>query len=304
MTRIPPRRTVDLALLSVAVVWGSSYLAAKDSVAPDGVFAFLAIRFGIAVAGLAIVVAPRLRGLTRTELASGSAFGAILAVVLTLETFGVTKTSAANAGLIISLTMVITPLLDRRAGTTDLPAAFYGSAAIAVLGVGLLTQNGGFATPSLGDLLMLLAAVARATHVTVISRVSAVRVLDPGRVTLVQSCTALVAFVLLSSWTGRGIGEVAGEMTARSWVLVTYLALTCTVFAFAVQMWAARHTSAARVGVLLGTEPLWAAGIGVLLAGDPVTLVGVLGAALILAGTHLARSVESRGAVAAVGRQR
>ena len=151
---------------------------------------------------------------------------------------------------------------------------------------------------------MLLAAVARATHVTVISRVSAVRVLDPGRVTLVQSCTALVAFVLLSSWTGRGIGEVAGEMTARSWVLVTYLALTCTVFAFAVQMWAARHTSAARVGVLLGTEPLWAAGVGVLLAGDPVTLVGVLGAALILAGTHLARSVESRGAVAAVGRQR
>lgn len=298
------RRAVDLSLLAVAAVWGSSYLAAKDSVDPEGVFAFLAIRFGIATAGLAAFLAPRLRGLTRTELASGSTFGAILAVVLTLETFGVTRTTAANAGLIISLTMVITPLLDRRAGAAPLPAAFYGAASIAVLGVGLLTQNGGFASPSLGDLLMLLAAVARSIHVTVISRVSSVRPLDLGRVTLVQMVTALAVFVGLSSCTGRGIGEVVGQMTVRSWVLVSYLALACTVFAFVVQMWAARRTSAARVGVLLGTEPLWAAAVGVLVAGDPVTVVGVIGAGLILAGTQLAKVVESRGAVAVVGRQR
>ncbi|MEU0498491.1 DMT family transporter [Mycobacterium sp. NPDC006124] len=294
MIPVPHRRTVDLALLAVAVVWGSSYLAAKDSVEPDGVFAFLAIRFGIAAAGLALVLAPRLRGLTRTEVACGSAFGSILAVVLTLETFGVTKTSAANAGLVISLTMVITPLLDRRPGAAPLPAGFYGAATIAVVGVGLLTQNGGFAAVSLGDLLILGAAVARSVHVTVISRVCAARPVDPGRVTLVQLCTALAAFVVLSSWTGRDVTQVAGQMTMRSWVLVVYLALACTVFAFAVQMWAARHTSAARVGVLLGTEPLWAAAIGVLVAGDPVTLVGVIGAALILAGVNLARAVEGR----------
>jgi drug/metabolite transporter (DMT)-like permease len=290
------RRTVDLALLAVALAWGSSYLAAKESVTADAVFAFLTLRFGIAAVGLALVVAPRLRGITRSELAWGSVFGAILSVVLILETFGVTKTSAANAGLIISLTIVVTPLLDR---CTRIPATFYGAAAVAVAGVGLLTQNGGFAAPSLGDLLILLAAVVRSLHVVAISRVSTDRPLDPGRVTLVQFAFALGVFVVLSATTGRGVVEVATQMTARSWVLVLHLAVSCTVFAFVVQMWAARRTSAARVSVLLGTEPLWAAAIGVTVAGDPVTIVGVVGAVLILTGTYLARIVEGQAGRAA-----
>ena len=53
MTPTTNRRTVDLALLAVAVAWGSSYPAAKDAVTGYGVFGFLAIRFGIAVLGLA-----------------------------------------------------------------------------------------------------------------------------------------------------------------------------------------------------------------------------------------------------------
>jgi drug/metabolite transporter (DMT)-like permease len=243
------------------------------------------------VVGLALVVAPRLRGLTRTEVVRGSAFGAILSVILALETFGVTKTSAANAGLIISLTIVITPLLDRRA---QIPATFYYCAALAMAGVGLLTQSGGFAAPSLGDLLMLLAAVARSVHVIVISRTSAGRKLDPARTTLIQFAVALVVFVLLSATTERGVLEVATHLTARSWLVMLHLAVTCTVFAFVVQMWAARRTSAARVSVLLGTEPLWAAVIGVALGGEPVTIVGVVGAVLILTGTYLARTVEGQ----------
>ena len=294
MTPTTKPRTVDLALLAVAVAWGSSYLAAKDAVTPDGVFGFLAIRFGLAVVGLTLVVAPRLRGLTRTEVGWGSAFGAILSVILALETFGVTKTSAANAGLIISLTIVITPLLDRRAGVPGPPATFHCAVAMAVVGVGLLTQGGGFAAPSLGDLLILLAAAARSVHVIVISRASAGRRLDPARTTLVQFAVALAVFVALSATTERGVVEVATHLTAHSWLLVVYLALTCTVFAFVAQMWAARHTSAARVSVLLGTEPLWAAVIGVVVGGDPVTLVGVIGAVLILTGTYLARTVESQ----------
>ena len=46
--RVTPRRSVDLALVAVAAAWGSSYLAAKDVVDPDGVVAFLAIRFALA----------------------------------------------------------------------------------------------------------------------------------------------------------------------------------------------------------------------------------------------------------------
>lgn len=285
---------MDLALLAVAVVWGSSYLVAKEAVAADGVFAFLVIRFGLAAVGLAVLLAPRLRGMTRSEVAHGVFFGAILSVVLILETFGVTKTSAANAGLIISLTIVMTPLLGQRCRRTRLPPAFFCATAVAVAGVAILTQSGGFATPSLGDGLILLAAFARAVHVSVIGHFSAGLAHDPARVTLVQSGTALGVFAVLSLLVGRGVVEVAAAMTVRSWLLTMYLALACTVFAFVVQMWAVRRTSPARVSLMLGTEPLWAAATGILLAGDPVTAAGVLGAVLILAGTDLARRIDAR----------
>jgi drug/metabolite transporter (DMT)-like permease len=222
----------------------------------------------------------------------GSLFGAILSVILLLETFGVTRTSAANAGLIISLTIVVTPLLEQRVRSTRLPSEFYVPAALAVAGVVVLTRTGAFAAPSLGDLLILLAAVARSVHVTVIAHLSEGRTLDSARVTLVQLCTALGVFAILSSFTGRSVGEVAAQMSVRAWLLTIYLALACTVFAFVVQMWAARRTSAARVSLLLGTEPLWAAIVGVLLAGDPVTVVGVAGALMILVGVNRAQAID------------
>ena len=291
----PRRRTgVDLALLAVAAGWGSSYLAAKEVITPGGEFGFLTVRFALASAALAVLLAPRLRQITRAELVLGAFFGTMLSVILALETFGVTRTSASNAGLIIALTIVLTPLLEQVVRRTRLPPTFYGAAAVAVVGVAVLTQGTGFGAPGLGDLLILLAAVARAVHVTVIAHLSERRTLDSARVTLVQLSTALAVFALLSTFSGHGVDEVAGQLSLRGWLLTAYLALVCTVFAFVIQMWAVRRTSPTRVTLLLGTEPLWAAAVGVLLAGDAVTAVGVAGAVLILVGINRARSIDAR----------
>lgn len=298
LDRVARPRTVDLALVAVAAMWGSSYLAAKDVVDPDGVVAFLVIRFAVAAAGLAIILAPGLRRLTRTEARLGILYGLALSAVLLLETFGITMTSASNAGLIISLTIVMTPLLDRWVRGTSLPSTFYGATAVAVCGVALLTQNGGLGTPRVGDLLILLAAAARAGHVTLIARLSGRSgqgTLDTGRVTLVQLCTALTVFAMLSPFTGHGVVDVGRQLSFRGWLLTIYLALACTVAAFLIQMWAVRRTSPARVSLMLGTEPLWAAAIGVLLARDPITMVGIVGAALVLIGTNWGRTLEAAG---------
>ena len=144
------RRTVDLALLAVAAGWGSSYLAAKEVITPDGVFAFLVIRFAVAATGLTIILAPRLRQFTRSEVTLGVLFGLLLSVVFTLETFGVVRTSASSAGLIISLTIVMTPLCEYGIRRVRLPPACFGAALVAVAGVGLLTQAHGFTAPTSG----------------------------------------------------------------------------------------------------------------------------------------------------------
>ncbi len=55
------------------------------------------------------------------------------------------------------------------------------------------------------------------------------------------------------------------------------------------QMWAVRRTSPSRVGLLLGTEPLWAAAAGLALGGDRLGATGLAGGALVLAGTAWGR---------------
>ena len=72
-----------------------------------------------------------------------------------------------------------------------------------------------------------------------------------------------------------------------------YLALGCSVFAFLVQLWAIRRTSAARASLLLGTEPVWAVLIGVGIAGEHLTAIAVAGITLVLAGTYYGQRVEA-----------
>lgn len=280
------RYRVDLALLAVAAVWGSSYLAIKESAAPAGVFGFLAVRFTLAALVLAVLMARRLRRITRTELVSGSLFGVILAVICITETYGVTQTSASNAGLIMALTVVVTPLLAR-GGT---PALFYLPAAVVVLGCALLTQSGGFAAPGAGDALIALAAVVRALHITVMARRPGI--VDPAAVTLIQLCTVSVLTAAPAVLLGQS-GAVL-DMSLRQWALTAYLAIACTVFAFGLQVWAVRRSTPARVALMLGTEPVWAVMIAVGIAEESLTPIGLLGAAMVLVGTQWGRAVETR----------
>ncbi|MEE6167955.1 MULTISPECIES: DMT family transporter [unclassified Mycolicibacterium] len=276
-----PNRTADLALLGVAVVWGSSYLATKELATGDTVFAVLALRFVIAVAALAALTGPRLRRITAAEAAAGVLCGGVLWAVYACETYGVTRTSASNAGLLMALTIVVTPLLQ---GVRSVPARFYAAGSLAVLGCVLLTQAKGFGPPGIGDAVIGVAAVLRAGHVTLLGRMTAARELNITRMALVQLATVAVLSVGLATATGEPVNVFAGGMGTGDWLLLLYLALACTVFAFVVQVRAVQRSTPARVSLLLGTEPLWAAVIGVTLASDPVTAAGVGGAALVVCG--------------------
>ena len=169
--RLSDRRT-DIALLLVAFVWGSSYLAAKSAAAATSVLAVLLARYALSAAsGSALLAARRELRLNRAELRTGTILGVTQASVLIIETYGVAHTSAANAGLIISLTIVLTPLLDRRGSA--LPARYFAASGLCIVAVGLLMSgSGGLHAPSTGDLLMLAAAVVRAGHVALVGRLT------------------------------------------------------------------------------------------------------------------------------------
>lgn len=283
---------VDLLLLLVAASWGSTYLVAKELVSPSSVVALLALRMLLAAAIMAAIVAARRNRVTAAELRVGVILGILLATVFAFETFGIAHTSATNAGLIISLTIVFTPILDSFASGRRLPGRFFLAAIVAVIGVVLLAANGAFRLPTLGDLLILVAAMVRAVHVTSMHKLTADRPMDSLHLTTVQLATCAALFSATSLFIGDSIPHFLARLDAGRGVLFLYLVLACTVFAFLVQTWAVRRTSPSRVSLLLGTEPIWAAIIGIAIAHESVALVGYCGIALILAGTAWGRSVE------------
>ncbi|MFJ2826638.1 DMT family transporter [Streptomyces sp. NPDC087263] len=282
----------DLPVLLVAVVWGSSYLAAKGVTTTQTVLAVLVLRFAVVLPVLVVAGWRKLRALRGAQLGGAGVLGLILAGIFLLETYGVVHTSATNAGLIISLTMIFTPIAESRMRGTRLPRSFVAAAGLSVLGVLLLTQGSGFSDPSLGDLLMLGAAVARTVHVLAMSRMESVQGADALSMTTVQLGSAVVVFALLSAIPGTGSTPwaAAADFGTGDWLGLLYLSVFCTLFAFFVQMWAVRKTSPSRVSLLLGTEPVWAAVVGISLAGDRPGWIGLVGALLVLAGTAWGRT--------------
>ncbi|WKB34715.1 hypothetical protein QS257_12250 [Terrilactibacillus sp. S3-3] len=102
----------DLSLLFIAVVWGSSYLATKV-VLTD-------MRFSVSFSPLFddgcydgdVDVEKKLVKASKETWLSGVTFGLFLAGIFTSETWGIHGTTAANAGFLISLFVVFTPLVE------------------------------------------------------------------------------------------------------------------------------------------------------------------------------------------------
>ncbi|MDQ1135606.1 drug/metabolite transporter (DMT)-like permease [Microbacterium sp. SORGH_AS 1204] len=292
MARRTPEIVVDLLLIAVAAVWGASFLAAKELTGEVGVAPAVALRFVIAAAALGIVCLIRRERMPRGRgLAIAALLGCSQAAVIGLETAGVHLTTATNAGLLISLALVFTPVLESIAARAWLPRTYFVAAVAAVVGVALLVSDGGLRTPTVGDALVIAAAAVRAVHVTASARLTRGRQESTLAVVLVQ---LVVCAVTSSAVAGADLPAAAGRLTASGWANLLFLGLLCSVFAFVVQLWAVRRTSATRASILMGTEPVWALAVGVAIGGEAVGLPGLAGAVLIVAASYAGQAIERR----------
>lgn len=293
MPRRPsPDLLVDVLLVAVAAVWGASFVAAKGLALEAGVAPAVALRFIVAAIALGVICAARRERMPRGRgLAVAVVLGFSQAAIIGLETWGVHLTSATNAGLLISLALILTPVLESLAARSWLPRSYFVAAVAAVVGVALLVSDGGLRMPTAGDALVIAAAVVRAFHVTASARLTRDRRDSTLAVVLVQ---LIVCAAVSSVVAGGELPAAVMRLDGSAWANVLFLGLMCSVFAFVVQLWAVRRTSATRASILMGTEPVWALSVGILLGGESVGIVGLLGAALIVAASYSGQAIERR----------
>ncbi|HEY7207115.1 MAG TPA: DMT family transporter [Gaiellaceae bacterium] len=284
-----------LALVVVTAIWGVTFVQVKDAVALYPLFAFLAIRFAIAALALVGPAAGRVGSLGRRGVAEAAFLGLLLATGYVLQTAGLERTTVSGTGFITGMYVVLTPLIALLLFRTRTPVAAWCGVALSVAGLALL--SGVHAGSAVGDLLVLAASAIYSLQIVLLERYAPLY--DPLGLTFVEMVVAVI-----------GIGAIAAALgqfdTAPSgwtvWGALIVTGVFASAFAYLVQTWAQRRTSATRTALVFTLEPVFAGIFGFALAGDRLGLVGWGGCALILAGIVLAEPAAAGVLVRLVGR--
>lgn len=288
--------TGDVAVLGVAAVWGSSY-AVMQLVNASGlsVANFLLLRFAIAAVPLIAYFLIRSIRITRDHVGYGVFYGVMLFAILYLETFGVSRTSASNAGFLITVSVILVPIYARVFGGTRQRPAIYLLSLLALAGCATLTigSAGGLAIRS-GDAIVLVAALIRGYQIYSFGRAADKKGFDVLAVTMVELVVVAVLSLALSPLVGPMVWEQTSALPASTWLLIAYLAVFGSTFAFGAQLFAARRTSATRVALIMSTEPVFAVLFAVLLRGESLTVLQVVGGVVIVTAAAVGRVLEIR----------
>lgn len=272
------RWTADISLLLVALIWGTTYVAAKDVVSTVPVTQFLFIRFALTTMLMLPLTAGAMRRADRSTWLSGLVFGLFLLAIFTLETYGVANTSAANAGFIISLFAVMVPMVEGIVSRRRPKMGLLGAVVLSVLGTALLTLHGYHV--NLGDVLILGAALFRAIQMTMTKRLTDGKQMDSGALTTIQLAVVSIGSGVLTLFQHPSFAH----LSISFWLITGYLAVFATMFAFFVQLTMIRRTSPSRVAVLMSTEPVFAAICSVTLLGEHLSVPSMIGGLLIVLG--------------------
>jgi drug/metabolite transporter (DMT)-like permease len=275
-----------LAVIAVTVVWGVTFVQVKDAVAIYPLFAFLAVRYGIATGALALAGGGRVRTLGRSGWTAGAVVGALLGLGIALQTAGLERTTVSSTGFITGLYVVFTPLFGLALFRTSVAVEVWVGVAFALAGLALLSGVP-VGSPG-GNLLVLASAAAQALQIVALERYA--RRYDAIALTLVQMGVCLAGFLVIALALGQL--EVPHGRTVWGALLVT--GVFASALAYLIQVWAQRRLSAARIAIVFSLETVFAGIFGYWLSGDRLGWLGWGGCALILAGIVVAEPAAVR----------
>jgi len=277
----PQQWQADALLLLVALVWGSTFVLVKQSVARFPVYAFLCLRFALAAGALLLLFGKRLRVLTRRALYAGLGIGAFLFGGYAFQTVGLRYTTASKAAFITGLSVVLVPifsalLLKRAPGRRAIVGV-----ALSTIGLALLTLEHDL-LPARGDLIVLGCAFCFALHIIAVSRFASHT--DAMALTTLQLTVVALLSAAASLATESCPWPVRGDVL---WAII-FTAVLATALAFAIQNGVQAFTTPTHTALIFAAEPVFAAIFGYFFASERLTQPGLVGCALILVGILLA----------------
>ncbi len=284
------RRWADLALIGNTVIWGATFTMVKDAIRSVSPVLFLALRFSLATAALAVFFRLRAgkgcvtgdrprRPVSRWR--AGALTGTFLFFGYLLQTQGLRFTSAPKSAFVTGLASVMVPLLGALVYKTRPQFSEVVGVLVAIPGLGLMTLQGAVGSMSRGDLLTLLGALGFAAHIVAVGHFS--EHMSFESFSLMQVASAAVLALVMCGWVERPHAEWRPAVVCV--ILVT--GFLATALAFTVQAWAQQFTTSTRTALIYMLEPVFAWMTSYILVGENLTGRAAVGAVLILGGVLL-----------------
>lgn len=271
------RTKAELFLLSVTLIWGSTFALSKyllDTISP---LFYIGVRFSLALVIFTMLAYSRVIATTKDAFFKGGILGVLLFSGFATQTIGLQYTGASKSAFITGMMVVFTPIcqiiIERRAPKVGNIIGIL----LVTIGLYLLTSPVG-SEFNFGDGLNLICAVTFALYIVYLDVFSKGQ--DPVHLTVAQfvicAVLGLVAAFLFE--------PVRFQPTAGAYGALLYLTIFATVIALFVQTRFQKDTTPTRSAVIFSIEPVLAAGFAYLVLGEVLGLAGMVGGGLIVGG--------------------
>ena len=289
-----------VALVTVYLVWGSTYLAIRVVVETAPPLLAMGARFLAAGALLATFLVvrrgPRALAVPRREIAGAGLVGLLL---LLGGNGGVAVAEQSVPSGITALLVAATPLwlvLLRRLAKERIARLTLAGTGLGFVGIAVLVLPGGLSAPDgssvrvAGTLVVLGAAAAWALGSFASSRVAM------PRDAFVATTWEMLLGGLGLTLSGIGGGELADfhptQLAGEAWAWLAYLVVVGSLVAFSAYVWLLGNAPLSLTATYAYVNPVVAVLLGALVLSEPITAAVVVGGAVVLIGVGLVVSSE------------
>ncbi|HPP46439.1 MAG TPA: DMT family transporter [Accumulibacter sp.] len=277
------RWQANLLLLTVALIWGSAFVAQSIGMASVAPLTFTGLRFLLG----ALVVAPlawwewRCLAKCATQPGAGDMWGVFgLGILLMLgsvfQQIGIVTTTVTNTGFLTALYVPLVPLLVWVVDRTRPHWSVWPTAFGCVIGT-LLMSGTGLTWPGVGDSWVIASSFFWAWHVLYVGRLAG-RLSAPFVVAAGQFAVCGLLSLLVAAWSETV--SLAG--VRQAWLPILYTGVVSVGIGFSAQVVGQRDAHPAEAAIILSAETVFAGLFGFLLLDERLSGGGLAGGALIL----------------------
>jgi drug/metabolite transporter (DMT)-like permease len=278
----------DLSLMFCSLIWGGTFVVVKNGLEHSSPFVFLAVRFTIAAALMALL-RPRVLGkIEPHEIFPGLRLAFFMFGGYCFQTVGLQYTTAINSGFVTGSSVVLVPILLGIFWGRSLARWIYVGAFAALIGLYFLTVPAeGLRYLNRGDVLTFVAAGFYAVHIILVGEYSQEHSVSALSVIQVAGCAVM-------AWPLTGFAGAIHWQSVRfewGWPLfgaIIICAVFATAVAFTVQLWAQQYTSPGHAAILFALEPVFAVITSYLLLHERLSRRAWTGAGLVVTGILIA----------------